>query len=138
MLVKCERKKDEERLRLMKCGETAVLRKSFDARQAELPSFGSAFHQNFELTSDLTTCCAEDSHSLETSFPAPTPPILNPEHLGSAYYLKENGEGSAARTATSTMLYEDLRGLHEDIERLEQAVADRVLEDPKHVSITKI
>lgn len=31
------------------------------------------------------------------------------------------------------MLYEDLRGLHEDIERLEQAVADRVLEDPKHV-----
>lgn len=33
------------------------------------------------------------------------------------------------------MLYEDLRGIHEDIERLEQAVADRVLEDPKHVRI---
>ncbi|KJX98421.1 splicing factor 3a subunit 3 like protein [Zymoseptoria brevis] len=31
------------------------------------------------------------------------------------------------------MLYEDLRGLHEDIERLEQAVAERVLEDPKHI-----
>ena len=31
------------------------------------------------------------------------------------------------------MLYEDLRYVHEDIERLEQAVADRALEDPKHV-----
>lgn len=38
----------------------------------------------------------------------------------------------------AAMLYEDLRGLHEDIERLEQAVADRVLEDPKHVSISCI
>lgn len=35
------------------------------------------------------------------------------------------------------MLYEDLRGVHEDIERLEQAVADRVLEEPKHVRISK-
>ena len=33
------------------------------------------------------------------------------------------------------MLHEDLRYLHEDVERLEQAVADRVLEEPKHVSI---
>ena len=32
------------------------------------------------------------------------------------------------------MLYEDLRSLHEDIERLERAVADRALEDPKQVS----
>ncbi|CZT21321.1 probable splicing factor 3a, subunit 3 [Ramularia collo-cygni] len=31
------------------------------------------------------------------------------------------------------MIYEELRGLHEDIERLEQAVADRVLEEPKHI-----
>lgn len=33
------------------------------------------------------------------------------------------------------MLHEDLRYVHEDIERLEQAIADRVLEEPKHVSI---
>ncbi|EMC94247.1 hypothetical protein BAUCODRAFT_36716 [Baudoinia panamericana UAMH 10762] len=31
------------------------------------------------------------------------------------------------------MLYEDLRYAHEDLERLEQAIADRVLEDPKHI-----
>lgn len=30
------------------------------------------------------------------------------------------------------MHFEDLRGTHEDIERLEQAVADRVLEEPNH------
>lgn len=33
------------------------------------------------------------------------------------------------------MIYEDLRAIHEDVERLEQAIADRVGEDPKHVSI---
>lgn len=32
------------------------------------------------------------------------------------------------------MLHEDLRYVHEDVERLEQAIADRVLEEPKHVS----
>jgi hypothetical protein len=32
------------------------------------------------------------------------------------------------------MLYEDLRYVHEDIERLEQAIADRALDEPKHVS----
>lgn len=37
-----------------------------------------------------------------------------------------------------TMLYEDLRSAHEDIERLEQAIADRVLEDPKHVSVGQL
>lgn len=31
------------------------------------------------------------------------------------------------------MLYEDLRGIHEDLERLEQAVSDRMLEEPKHI-----
>ena len=31
------------------------------------------------------------------------------------------------------MLYEDLRYAHEDIERLEQAIADRVLDEPKSV-----
>lgn len=36
------------------------------------------------------------------------------------------------------MLYEDLRMIHEDVERLEQAIADRVLEDPKHVSMLLI
>lgn len=36
---------------------------------------------------------------------------------------------------TDKMLYEELRFIHEDIERLEQAVADRVLDDPKHVSM---
>ncbi|KAF2483259.1 putative splicing factor 3a subunit 3 [Neohortaea acidophila] len=30
------------------------------------------------------------------------------------------------------MLYEDLRSLHEDVERLEQAIADRMREEPKH------
>lgn len=34
------------------------------------------------------------------------------------------------------MIYEDLRSIHEDIERLEQAVADRILDEPKHVSIS--
>lgn len=32
-----------------------------------------------------------------------------------------------------TMLYEDLRGCHEDLERLEQAISDRMLEEPKHI-----
>jgi splicing factor 3A subunit 3 len=32
------------------------------------------------------------------------------------------------------MLYEDLRFIHEDLERLEQAVADRVAENPSNVS----
>ena len=31
------------------------------------------------------------------------------------------------------MLLEEQRFLHEDLERLEQAISDRVLEDPKHV-----
>ncbi|KAK3698613.1 Pre-mRNA-splicing factor sap61 [Vermiconidia calcicola] len=31
------------------------------------------------------------------------------------------------------MIHEDLRFLHEDIERLESAISDRVLEEPKHV-----
>jgi splicing factor 3A subunit 3 len=31
------------------------------------------------------------------------------------------------------MLYEDLRLIHEDIERLESAIADRVLDEPKHL-----
>ena len=31
------------------------------------------------------------------------------------------------------MVLEEQRLLHEDLERLEQAVADRVLEEPKHV-----
>ena len=34
------------------------------------------------------------------------------------------------------MIYEDLRAIHEDVERLEQAVAERSLEEPKHVSIS--
>lgn len=31
------------------------------------------------------------------------------------------------------MLVEDQRFLHEDLERLEQAISDRVLDDPKNV-----
>lgn len=31
------------------------------------------------------------------------------------------------------MLIEDQRFLHEDLERLEQAISDRIGEDPKHV-----
>ena len=31
------------------------------------------------------------------------------------------------------MLYEDLRFIHEDLERLEAAVSDRMLEEPKHI-----
>ena len=34
----------------------------------------------------------------------------------------------------SAMFHEDLRYIHEDVERLEQAIADRILEDPKQVS----
>jgi hypothetical protein len=33
------------------------------------------------------------------------------------------------------MLLEDQRYLHEDLERLEQAVADRVAEEPRNVSL---
>lgn len=32
------------------------------------------------------------------------------------------------------MLYEDLRYIHEDVERLEQAIAERHLENPQSVS----
>ena len=32
------------------------------------------------------------------------------------------------------MLFEDQRFLHEDLERIEQGISDRVAEDPKHVS----
>ena len=38
-----------------------------------------------------------------------------------------------ACTITAKMLHEDLRAIHEDIERLEAAIADRVLDDPKHL-----
>jgi len=31
------------------------------------------------------------------------------------------------------MLLEDQRFLHEDLERLEQGISDRILEDPRHV-----
>ena len=34
------------------------------------------------------------------------------------------------------MILEDQRGFHEDLERLEQAIADRVLEEPKNVGTT--
>lgn len=33
------------------------------------------------------------------------------------------------------MILEDQRGFHEDLERLEQAIADRVLEEPRNVGI---
>lgn len=33
------------------------------------------------------------------------------------------------------MLVEDQRFLHEDLERLEQGIADRMGEEPKHVSL---
>jgi splicing factor 3A subunit 3 len=32
------------------------------------------------------------------------------------------------------MILEEQRFLHEDLERLEQGIADRVVEEPKHVS----
>jgi hypothetical protein len=31
------------------------------------------------------------------------------------------------------MLLEDQRDIHEDLERLEEAIAERLLDDPKHV-----
>ncbi|CAK3835114.1 Pre-mRNA-splicing factor sap61 [Lecanosticta acicola] len=31
------------------------------------------------------------------------------------------------------MIYEDLRSIHEDIERLEEAIADRILDEPQHI-----
>lgn len=34
------------------------------------------------------------------------------------------------------MLLEEQRLIHEDLERLEEAIADRLLEDPTHVSRT--
>lgn len=33
------------------------------------------------------------------------------------------------------MLLEDQRFIHEDLERLEQGISDRVLDDPRHVRI---
>jgi hypothetical protein len=35
------------------------------------------------------------------------------------------------------MLLEDQRYLHEDLERLEQAIADRVAEEPRNVSLRR-
>ena len=35
---------------------------------------------------------------------------------------------------SANMLLEDQRFLHEDLERLEQAISDRIAEDPRHVS----
>ena len=35
-----------------------------------------------------------------------------------------------------TMLLEEQRFLHEDLERLEQGISDRVAEDPRHVPLT--
>lgn len=34
------------------------------------------------------------------------------------------------------MLLEEQRLIHEDLERLEEAIAERLLEDPKHVSLS--
>jgi splicing factor 3A subunit 3 len=34
------------------------------------------------------------------------------------------------------MILEEQRALHEEIERLENAVADRLMEDPKNVSVS--
>lgn len=36
------------------------------------------------------------------------------------------------------MLLEEQRFLHEDLERLEQGISDRVAEDPKHVCPIKL
>lgn len=36
------------------------------------------------------------------------------------------------------MLLEDQRQLHEDLERLEDAAAERLLEDPPHVGISVV
>lgn len=36
------------------------------------------------------------------------------------------------------MLLEDQRFIHEDLERLEQGISDRVLDDPKHVRIARL
>ena len=47
------------------------------------------------------------------------PPALN--HVLTATKLK--------------MLFEDQRFLHEDLERLEQGISDRVAEDPRHVNM---
>ena len=33
------------------------------------------------------------------------------------------------------MLLEDIRLIHEDLERLEQGISDRIAEDPKQVSL---
>lgn len=36
------------------------------------------------------------------------------------------------------MLLEEQRFLHEDLERLEQGISDRVAEDPRHVSVLSL
>lgn len=38
---------------------------------------------------------------------------------------------------TSNMLLEEQRFLHEDLERLEQGISDRVADDPRHVGATE-
>lgn len=55
------------------------------------------------------------------------PPILN--NTFRAPLEKALSNGSAYN-----MLFEDQRFIHEDLERLEQAVADRVAEEPRNVS----
>jgi hypothetical protein len=44
----------------------------------------------------------------------------------------------AARALASAMIFEEQRFLHEDLERLEQAIADRLKQEPKNVSYMKI
>jgi splicing factor 3A subunit 3 len=36
------------------------------------------------------------------------------------------------------LVLEEQRYIHEDLERLEQGIADRIREDPKHVSSSKL
>lgn len=48
--------------------------------------------------------------------------------------LPFNYSNSLTCLSTLRMLFEEQRFLHEDLERLEQGISDRVAEDPRHVS----
>lgn len=54
------------------------------------------------------------------------------------YSLRANKKRILYRILAFNMLLEDQRFIHEDLERLEQAIADRVAEEPRNVSIAPI
>lgn len=54
-------------------------------------------------------------------------------HQARIFVAKPQLPGFAKKFTTVKMLLEDQRFIHEDLERLEQGIADRMSDEPKHV-----